>query len=109
MLPESLDRGRTGPGSVQTSLAGELDGATTPSALCRLKAVIDDNPGTQVVVDMSTVSFIDGFGLSMICGARREALDLGGDLCLEDVGSTTTRLLALTGLDRLLLAVLGLP
>ena len=75
--------------------------ATAPRFRQRLLAVI--SAGVQnVVIDLSSVDFIDSTGLGVLMGAAKRVRSAGGDIRLVSVGSRLSDLIELTRLDRVL-------
>ena len=83
------------------TVTGEIDMATAPRFRQRLLAVI--STGVQnVVIDLSSVDFIDSTGLGVLMGAAKRVRSAGGDIRLVSVGSRLSDLIELTRLDRVL-------
>ena len=60
-------------------------------------------PGrAMVVVDMSRTRFCDSAGLNALVGAARQARADGGEVRLVIVGEAVARIVALTGVDRVI-------
>lgn len=76
-------------------LIGELDLAAAPKAKAALARARGD-----LVVDCSTLTFLDAAGLGVLVCARRTCQAAGGELLLVDPAPCVTRLLGLTGLDQ---------
>jgi anti-anti-sigma factor len=80
----------------QVRVAGDLDIATGPSLDQILRRLDAAHPGSQVVLDLSAVTFIDCSGL----GALLRARNLFGDrFWLRVIPPTVSRLFDLTGVD----------
>jgi len=91
--------GQTVGGITIAELTGELDIATAPAMLEQLLGMI--RPGSsQLVIDLSKVSFCDASGLAVLVSTARRARLLGGFLRLAAVSPPTDRVLHITGLDR---------
>jgi stage II sporulation protein AA (anti-sigma F factor antagonist) len=81
-------------------VGGELDIATAPrlaSALLRHRAA-----GERLVVDLSSLQFMDSTGLRVLLRARRAADEGGWQICLRDVPPTIERLFSLAGVKDVL-------
>jgi anti-sigma B factor antagonist len=61
-----------------------------------------------VVVDMSRTRFCDSAGLNALVGAARQARADGGEVRLVVVGEAVARIVALTGVDRVIPVYAGL-
>jgi anti-anti-sigma factor len=84
-------------------LAGELDMASAPALREQLLGLL--RPGSsQLVVDLSKVSFCDASGLAVLVGTGRRATLLGGYLRLAAVSPMVGEALQITGLHRNLAA-----
>jgi anti-anti-sigma factor len=80
-------------------LAGELDIASAPALREQLLGLL--RPGSsQLVVDLSKVSFCDASGLAVLVGTGRRARLLGGYLRLAAVSPMVGEALRITGLHR---------
>jgi anti-sigma B factor antagonist len=77
-------------------IKGELDIASAPDLTAALPP-----PSSEVVLDLSGVTFIDSSGLRALLGAEKRATEAGGSLVLRDLAAPVQRLLELTGTDRL--------
>lgn len=82
-----------------------LDGRLNMVAAPRLKTAIEDvvdGGGTHVVVDLSSVSFMDSSGLGALIAALKKARQAHGDLRIAGVNEQVATVLQLTNLDRVL-------
>ena len=61
-----------------------------------------------IVVDMSRTRFCDSAGLNALVGAARQARADGGEVRLVAVGEAVARIVALTGVDRVIPVYAGL-
>lgn len=62
-------------------VTGEIDVYTAPALREELTSLID-NENTDLVVDLTAVSFMDSTGLGVLVGALKKVRTLGGDLRL---------------------------
>jgi len=77
---------------------GELDAFT----VSQFRQALADLVGRkQLVIDMSSVPFVDSAGLGALIGGIRRARELGGDVAVACNRPTLTRLLRTTGFDRI--------
>jgi anti-anti-sigma factor len=84
-------------GAVRVRLEGELDLATVPE----LKTILYEQlaAGNDVVLDLSTLEFIDSSGLQVIITSLRAADELPGTLAIHaSMPSQVHRLLEIAGL-----------
>jgi anti-sigma B factor antagonist len=79
---------------------GEVDLLTAPELRAELLAALTAY-SPRLVVDLSGVSFMDCRGLSALVAAWRRASDAGGTVCLVGASAYITKMLAITGLDRM--------
>jgi anti-sigma B factor antagonist len=77
---------------------GELD-AFTVSKFRQALAELASTP--RLLIDMSSVPFVDSAGLGALIGGIRRARELGGDVAVCCNRPTLTRLLRTTGFDRI--------
>ena len=78
-------------------LSGEIDLASASAVWDVLQSVIDD--ATRVVVDLSSVRFIDSTGLSLLVRAHRRLRNAGGTFAVRSPSEMAARVLEITGLD----------
>jgi anti-sigma B factor antagonist len=90
---------RAAGGITIAELTGELDVASAPALRDQLLSLL--RPGSsQLVVDLSRVSFCDASGLAVLVSTGRRARLLGGFLRLAAVSPQAGRVLNITGLHR---------
>jgi anti-sigma B factor antagonist len=77
-------------------LTGDLDSISAP----RLRAVLGELIGTDVVVDLSGLEFIDSSGLGVLVGALKRFDASGHRLRLRAPTSAIRRVFSITGLDQ---------
>ncbi len=80
------------------ALTGDLDPHTSPY----LQGLIDDQlgaEGSEVVLDVSAVTFVDSAGLRVIADTHRRLSDAGGNLVIRRPTAGLEKLLAVTGLS----------
>jgi anti-sigma B factor antagonist len=65
-----------------------------------LLKLVDDNPGSTVLVDLDGVTALDDAGLGMLLGAAGRARQRQGDLRLVCTAPHLLRRFEVTGLDR---------
>lgn len=78
-------------------LTGELDSGTCPELLERFYAILDEG-ASEVVVDLSEVSFIDSGGMRAIIVIERAAEERNIRLALRPPAGPVTELLEITGI-----------
>lgn len=85
-------------GLIVLTPVGELDAFTV--SLFR-QEVAQIAAGSQVVIDMSRVPFLDSSGLGALIGAIRRVRELGGDVAVACNRPSIEHLLRTTGFDRI--------
>lgn len=88
---------------------GEIDLATLPLLRDHLTRAVDAHRGAVLHVDVDGVTALDDTGLGMFLGAAGRAREHGGDLVLVCRGERLRRRFQLTGLDRAVVVLDGLP
>lgn len=85
----------------QVTVAGEVDCSSAPEVRVLLDQLVDGAP-TEIVVDLTGVTFLDSAGLSVLAAAHRQALAAGGRLRVVATTRAVIRPLQITGLWNLL-------
>ena len=94
----------TAPEEIDIANAAGLQAALVKAARPELA-----EPGRAlVVVDMSRTRFCDSAGLNALVAAARQARADGGEVRLVVVGEAVARIVALTGVDRVIPVYAGL-
>ncbi|MBM7775803.1 anti-anti-sigma factor [Actinokineospora baliensis] len=94
----------TTPTQAIISVTGELDTHTSIAFKQALLDLVAAN--TEVVVDLSGLTFIDSSGLSVFIAAHKRTLSRDKRVLLDQVPAFLSRILAITGLDEII-PVLG--
>jgi anti-sigma B factor antagonist len=79
-------------------IEGQIDLHAAPSMQERLDAVLEQGT-TQVIVDISSVSYIDSTGLTVLVGALKRLRRSGGALSIVVTDYDIERMFESTGLD----------
>lgn len=87
------------PGAYVVSCSGELDMATGPELRDALDAVSD----SDLIADLSGLTFIDSTGISILLGTLRKAEEAGRRLVVVCPPGAPRRVFELTGLQDVLL------
>jgi anti-sigma B factor antagonist len=85
-------------GTVILAVTGEVDLASAPELRQRLLALAGRG-SHRVVVDLTSVSFIDSTGLGVLVSALKRFRSEGGDLRLAVDRPQIAKVLEITGLD----------
>jgi anti-sigma B factor antagonist len=80
------------------ALSGELDIGDAAELSSQLTNVMSGE--TWLIVDLAALAYIDCSSLGVLAGARERARLTGGDVLLAGPHGAVTRLLLLTGWDR---------
>jgi anti-anti-sigma factor len=87
-------------GSIVVVVEGDLDVASVPT----LRLALDQLPSNcRVVLDLSSVLFMDSSGLGLLVRQLASRLDAGGSLHIRNSSAVVRRVVEITGLDALLL------
>ena len=89
------------PGTALLTLEGRLNMVAAP----RLRTAVDEAVAEQrprIVVDLSSVSFIDSSGLGALVAGLKTARQASGDLRITGLTPQVQTVLKLTNLDRVL-------
>jgi anti-sigma B factor antagonist len=89
------------------AVAGELDLHTSTALNDRLLE-LGSGPNPHVAVDMAQVGFMDSSGLGVIVAASKVMKERGGELALVGVSGSPQKVLAITGLDKVIANVASL-
>lgn len=84
------------PANLVASLDGDLDSYSAENLFAQLSAII--KAGSDLVVDLSALSFIDTAGLAVLDRIAQCLAEKGGSLRLADPSAPVRRLLSVTGL-----------
>ena len=87
------------PGRARVVLRGEVDLPVAVAFRARLRELLVAGH-TEVVVDLSRVTFMDSSALGVLVSAQRQTRIFRGSLALESPSAPVTRLLSLTSLDK---------
>lgn len=85
-------------GLIVLTPVGELDAFTVSQFRQKVAQLA---AGSQVVIDMSGVPFLDSSGLGALIGAIRRVRELGGEVAVACNRPSVERLLRTTGFDRI--------
>lgn len=83
------------------AVAGEIDIYTAPLFKQAVVNLVSEG-STQVIIDLSDVTFMDSSGFGTLLGATKRLRPLGGGLHLAGANGTIQRMLHLTRLDTIM-------
>jgi anti-sigma B factor antagonist len=82
-------------------LTGDIDLASEAEWRSRAAELLETNPAlSDVIVDMSGVTFLDSRGMAVLADLHGKALARGGKLTLLAVPSRAYKAISLAGLDQ---------
>ncbi len=91
-------------GAVTLEVTGEIDIVTSVRLNRELRELLERVPPPPLVrVDLSAAPFMDTSGLAVLLSARRAAEQAGSHLFVRSPSKAIARVLAVTGLEPLLL------
>ena len=97
-----IETARRPDGTLVLSLAGELELATAPRLQEAVTAALTP-AGLPLLLDLTSLTYIDSAGLGALLQAKRTALRQGSDLWLLGVGNQPWSRLVRSGLAGLLM------
>jgi anti-sigma B factor antagonist len=80
------------------TVTGEIDIATAPTLREHVAQVVETS-GSDLIIDLSAVDFIDSTGLGVIVGAYKKVGEREGSLSVVSGQELVRRLFSITGLD----------
>jgi anti-sigma B factor antagonist len=89
------------PDAAILAVSGELDVASAPMLRAYVGFALDRRPA-RLILDLAGLRFCDAAGLSVLAMARSAATREGVSLALAAVPRLVTRLLKMTGMNRIL-------
>jgi anti-sigma B factor antagonist len=84
------------------SVIGELDFSTAPSLRAQILELINGG-SSSLVIDLSQMDFVDSSGLGVLVAAMKRVRERDGRLMLRSPSANTSKVLEVSGLDKLLL------
>lgn len=81
---------------------GEIDHHSAPLIRAEADALIERHAPRVLVLDLSHITFCDSSGLGLIMGRYKKVVALGGRLIVLDPTPEISRIIALSGLDKLI-------
>jgi anti-anti-sigma factor len=78
-------------------IAGELDAHTAPEFGRAVTRLIEGQQAPEIIVDMSSVDFMDSSGLGSLIGCYKAARQRGKSVRVESPSPSVARILEITG------------
>jgi anti-sigma B factor antagonist len=88
-------------GLVRLEVAGDLDLDTAPKLLTEVVEQLEAGM-TELVIDLTSLAFIDSSGLGTLVGCWRRAQQVGAALVIANPSEDVRMTLEITGLDQIL-------
>ena len=79
---------------------GELDLATAPKVLAAVEDAITDARTEAIVIDLSSVTFMDSSGVKCVVAAANALRERDGHVAVCNASAPIARLLTMLGIDR---------
>lgn len=92
------------PGSRLLAVSGELDLFAAPELKQSIASAVDVQ-APNLIVDLTSTTFIDSSGLAALILAMKRARSLGGHLVVVDGGGRVARTFRVAGLDQIITIV----
>lgn len=83
-------------------ISGDLDLLVAPSFRAELDKYLDLKQARHLILDFSGVTFIDSSGLGVILGRYKRLTEIGGTLKICNAGAQISKVLELSGLNRII-------
>jgi anti-sigma B factor antagonist len=84
------------------SVVGEVDVATAPTMTEVGTLSLHQSSANRLVIDLAACTFLDSTGIGAIVQLRNTATGLSKDVVLSNVPERVAKILAITGLDKVL-------
>ena len=108
ILDTRVSVSRFGSDSFVVAVGGELDLHTSERLRDRLGDVLEQG-GRHILVDLTGTSFMDSTALGVLVGAAKTLRSTGGHLVLVADDPRVTRVIEITGLERVFRIASSLP
>ena len=89
-------------GSLCIHLSGELDHHTAASTFQRIESALDRYLPRSCILEMSGLGFMDSSGIAVIMRTQKRMRETGGQFCILDPSPISARVLAASGIDRMI-------
>ncbi|NLG53693.1 MAG: STAS domain-containing protein [Clostridiales bacterium] len=89
-------------GELKIAFEGELDHHAARSALSRISQLIDIELPRKLVLDLSSLSFMDSSGIAIIVHSYRRMNELEGSLVISNVPGQAYKVLSAAGINRII-------
>jgi anti-anti-sigma factor len=100
-LPTEFGWSVYGDDPIGIAVRGEIDLDSAPKLAAAIGELVQRG-NQRVALDLGAVEFMDSTGIRVLVDMHERLRDAGGELVLQAASAPVRRVLALTGLDRLL-------
>ena len=83
------------------ALTGEIDHHSARQIISQLGEKIDQYLPANCILDFQGVTFMDSSGIAVVLNARRRMAELGGTVCLQNVGRQPMKVLTAAGIEKI--------
>ncbi len=84
------------------SLSGELDHHTAKKVKDTVEEVIRNKGVTNLILDLSSLTFMDSSGIGVIIGRYKLIKSIGGNVAIVSTVSSVDKLLTMSGIKRII-------
>ncbi len=84
--------------TLYVGLCGELDESTSAQTRAALDKLIEDSDNSKLVLDMSSLNFMDSTGIGVLLGRYKKLKARGATLLIAAPSPTVDKLLSLSGI-----------
>lgn len=98
-MPKQSDAVASGEGQNIVPLEGEIDLHVSPRIAASLREIIAKKP-TQLLVDLSRVTYVDSSGLAVLIGAMQSIEQQGGKFGIVGLQETVRSIFKIARLDQ---------
>lgn len=89
-------------GELRVYLAGEMDHHSAKAARESTDRVINNEHPNILYIDTSGITFCDSSGLGFVMGRYKLMKSLGGEVVLGSPSAAVSRMMSLSGMDKLI-------
>lgn len=84
------------------SIDGDLDHYTSNEIRKRIDSELKKNPINLLIIDLSSLDFMDSSGIGLILGRYKLISSLGGKLCIIKPNENILKIINMSGLHKIL-------
>ena len=87
--------------TLTASLRGDIDHHTASLMRSEIDRAVKTAPVSLLILDFSRVTFMDSSGIGLVMGRYKLMNELGGEVAIADPPAYISKVMRLSGLDRL--------